>query len=127
MLKRWGAILAIVMLVVMFIPMATYATEPFAFATSGENAITTEKVETVINETTDTVNSVVLTIIGQISDKSLPICLLLILWGAVLYFIMGVRNLYKKRQGMLLMWGSFTFLVIAKFVHLIVFLVTLKF
>jgi len=126
-LKKWGAILAIVMLVVMFIPMVAYATEPFAFATSGENAITTEKVETVIDETTDTVNNVVLMVIGQISDKSLPICLLLILWGAVLYFIMGVRNLYKKRQGMLLMWGSFTFLVIAKFVHLVVFLVTLKF
>lgn len=128
MLKKWGAILAIVMVVTMFIPTFCYAeNEPFAFATSGENAITTEKVESVIDETTDSVNNVVLMIIGQISDKSLPICLLLILWGAVLYFIMGVRNLYKKRQGMLLMWGSFTFLVIAKVVHLVVFLVTLRF
>jgi len=126
-LKKWGAVLVIVMLMVMLVPMVGYANEPFDFATNAQTAITTEKVETAVNEATDTVNNVVLMIIKQISDKSLPICLLLILWGAVLYFILGIRNLYKKRQGMFLMWGSFTFLVIAKFVYLIVFLISLKF
>ena len=28
----------------------------------------------------------------------------------------GIRNLYKKRQGLLLMWGAFTFVVIAKII-----------
>lgn len=67
----------------------------------------------------DTVNSLAYTIVEQVSDKSLPICVLLILWGAILYFILGIRNLYKKRQGMLLMWGAFTFLVIAKIVNFV--------
>lgn len=58
-------------------------------------------------------------IVEQISDKCLPVCAIFALWGAVLYFILGIRNLYKKRQGLLLMWGSFTFVVIAKIVNLI--------
>lgn len=126
-MKKIGAVLVIFMLVTMLIPKFCYAEGAFDFATEGQTAITTEKVEATIDEATDTVNNVVLMILKQVSDKSLPICLLLILWGAVLYFIMGIRNLYKKRQGMLMMWGSFTFLVIAKFVYLIAFLVTLKF
>ncbi len=72
----------------------------------------TEKVAT-------TVNSLAYTIVEQISDKSLPICVILILWGSIQYFILGIRNLYKKRQGMLLMWGAFTFLVIAKIVNFV--------
>ena len=88
--------------------------------------ITEEQVNKVVDEATNTVESVALKIAEVVSMISLPIGLLLILWGAVLYFIMGVRNLYKKRQGMLIMWGSATFIVIAKFIHLIVFLVTLK-
>lgn len=72
----------------------------------------TEKVAT-------TVNSLAYTIVEQISDKSLPVCVILMLWGSIQYFILGIRNLYKKRQGMLLMWGAFTFLVIAKIVNFV--------
>lgn len=100
-----------------------------AFATSFSNYEETEssvqateivsKVEDGVGEVATTVNSLAYTIIEQISDKSLPVCGLLILWGAIMYFIMGIRNLYKKRQGMLLMWGSFTFLVIAKIVNFV--------
>ena len=67
----------------------------------------------------DTVNSLAYTVVEQISDKSLPVCVILMLWGSIQYFILGIRNLYKKRQGMLLMWGAFTFLVIAKIVNFI--------
>ena len=77
------------------------------------------KIEEGVGEAATTVNSVAYTVIEQISDKSLPVCGLLILWGAILYFILGIRNLYKKRQGMLLMWGAFTFLVIAKIVNFV--------
>ncbi|MBP3284644.1 MAG: hypothetical protein J6M02_04015 [Clostridia bacterium] len=126
-MKKIGAVFIILMFVTMLVPKFCYAEGEFDFAKEGQNAITTEKVEETIDEAANTVNNVVLMVIGQISDKSLPICLLLILWGAVQYFIMGIRNLYKKRNGMLLMWGSFTFMVIAKFVYLIVFLVSLRF
>ena len=77
------------------------------------------KVEDGVTEVATTVNSLAYTIIEQISDKSLPVCGLLILWGAINYFILGIRNLYKKRQGMLLMWGAFTFLVIAKIANFV--------
>ena len=58
-------------------------------------------------------------ILDNISAWSLPICALLVVWGSVQYFILGIRNLYKKRQGLLLMWGSITFYVITLFASLI--------
>ena len=79
--------------------------------------ISTEKVEQGIEDIADKGESLAYKIVEQISDKSLPICAILILWGAVLYFILGIRNLYKKRQGLLLMWGAFTFVVIAKIMN----------
>lgn len=87
-----------------------------------ENDKTAEVVGTIEEGTkkaADTVNSLAYTIVEQISDKSLPVCVILMLWGSIQYFILGIRNLYKKRQGMLLMWGAFTFLVIAKIVNFI--------
>lgn len=79
--------------------------------------VNTEKVEQGIEDIANKGQGLAYTIIEQISDKSLPICVILMLWGAVLYFILGIRNLYKKRQGLLLMWGAFTFVVIAKIVN----------
>lgn len=79
--------------------------------------VNTENVEEKIGEAADTVSNFAYVIVYQISDKCLPVCAILILWGAVMYFIMGIRNLYKKRQGLLLMWGAFTFVVIAKIIN----------
>ena len=79
--------------------------------------INTEGIEEGIQNVADKGESLAYTIVQQISDKSLPVCAILILWGAVLYFILGIRNLYKKRQGLLLMWGAFTFVVIAKIMN----------
>ena len=80
-------------------------------------AINTENLEEGIQDIANKGESLAYTIVEQISDKSLPVCAILILWGAVLYFILGIRNLYKKRQGLLLMWGAFTFCVIAKIMN----------
>lgn len=100
-----------------------FATSFSEFEPEGETTIQTDeivsKVEEGVGEVATTVNGLAYTIIAQISDKSLPVCGLLILWGAIMYFILGIRNLYKKRQGMLLMWGAFTFLVIAKIANFI--------
>ena len=79
--------------------------------------LNTEKAEQKIEDIADKGESLAYKIVEQISDKSLPVCAILILWGAVLYFILGIRNLYKKRQGLLLMWGAFTFCVIAKIMN----------
>jgi len=78
-----------------------------------------EKVEEKIIDIADKGESIAYKIVEQISDKSLPVCAILILWGAVLYFILGIRNLYKKRQGLLLMWGALTFCVIAKIMNFV--------
>ena len=86
------------------------------------NSVSSEAISTIeegVETAANTVNSLAYTIVEQISDKSLPVCTILILWGAVLYFILGIRNLYKKRQGLLLMWGAFTFVVIAKIVNFV--------
>lgn len=88
--------------------------------------VNTKPAEEVINTAAQKGEKLLETIIGAISYISLPICALLILWGAVLYFILGIRNLYKKRQGLLLMWGAFTFLVIAKIVNLAFVLITIE-
>ena len=79
--------------------------------------INTENIEEGITDIANKGENLAYRIIEQISDKSLPVCAILILWGAVLYFILGIRNLYKKRQGLLLMWGAFTFVVIAKIMN----------
>lgn len=79
--------------------------------------INTEVLDEGVVKAADTVSNFAYVIVSQISDKCLPVCAILILWGAVMYFIMGIRNLYKKRQGLLLMWGAFTFVVIAKIIN----------
>lgn len=97
----------------------TYANPPMDVA---ENVTAEQAVNTVkdgVETAAETVNDLAYTIVEQISDKSLPVCTIFCLWGAVLYFILGIRNLYKKRQGLLLMWGAFTFVVIAKIVNFV--------
>ena len=73
-----------------------------------------------VNKVGNTAMGVGQNILDQIASWSLPICSLLVVFGAVQYFILGIRNLYKKRQGLLLMWGSITFYVIVVFVNLII-------
>lgn len=87
---------------------------PYDF--DGSN-VDTAKIEEGLENVAAKGESLAYKIVEQISDKSLPVCAILILWGAVLYFILGIRNLYKKRQGLLLMWGAFTFVVIAKIMN----------
>lgn len=87
---------------------------PYDFDSSN---VDTAKIEEGLENVAAKGESLAYKIVEQISDKSLPVCAILILWGAVLYFILGIRNLYKKRQGLLLMWGAFTFVVIAKIMN----------
>ena len=58
--------------------------------------INTENIEEGITDIANKGESLAYRIVEQISDKSLPVCAILILWGAVLYFILGIRNLYKN-------------------------------
>ena len=96
----------------------TSAQNTTAFGIKPSN-VDSQKVEEKIIDIADKGESIAYKIVEQISDKSLPICAILILWGAVLYFILGIRNLYKKRQGLLLMWGALTFCVIAKIMNFV--------
>ena len=119
MLKKYIKFFSLLLVFTIIFSNLAFATSFSEFEQeSGTTTIQTDelvsKVEDSVGEVATTVNSLAYTIIEQISDKSLPVCGLLILWGAIMYFILGIRNLYKKRQGMLLMWGAFTFLVIAK-------------
>jgi len=117
-LKRFSKILGIFFIVSVVIFSFSFADTPINIDTTAtDEAVTT--IETGVEVVGSTVNSLAYTIVEQISDKSLPVCAILILWGAVLYFILGIRNLYKKRQGLLLMWGAFTFVVIAKIVNFV--------
>lgn len=99
----------------------------FAFAVNQESNliaqnkgnITEEKITSTIDNTGNTVMKMGQQILDKLSSWSLPICAILVVWGAVQYFILGIRNLYKKRQGLLLMWGSITFYVISLFASVI--------
>lgn len=118
-MKKFSKLFAIFFVMSCFLFNFTYANPPID---TGEN-VTVEQVgqtlETGVEQAATTVNSLAYTIVEQISDKSLPVCTIFILWGAVMYFILGIRNLYKKRQGLLLMWGAFTFVVIAKIINFV--------
>ena len=50
----------------------------------------------------------------------MPFCAILAVFGAAQYYVMGIRNLYKKRQGLLLMFGSIAFFVILVVVNFII-------
>jgi len=58
-------------------------------------------------------------VLEQVVKWCAPFCALGVIWGAVQYFVLGIRNLYKKRQGLLTMWGCLTFYVVALFINLI--------
>ena len=84
------------------------------------DSISGTDINNAVNKVGNTAMGVGQNILDQIASWSLPICSLLVVFGAVQYFILGIRNLYKKRQGLLLMWGSITFYVIVVFVNLII-------
>jgi hypothetical protein len=65
-----------------------------------------------VNDAGNTAMDVALNVLDQATIWALPFCAIFLVFGAVQYFIMGIRNLYKKRQGLLLMFGSMTFYVI---------------
>lgn len=120
-MKKCIKIFSVVIVLAMFFCNLSFASS-FADYQEVEGDKSSEivgKIEDGTKEVATTVNSLAYTVVEQISDKSLPVCVILMLWGAVQYFILGIRNLYKKRQGMLLMWGAFTFLVIAKIVNFV--------
>ena len=119
MLNKCSRIFSLICVFVIFMCNFSFA-NPISDITGGVAQITTEDVGNIIGDGGKEITNLTLKIVSVISDISLPICSLLCLWGAVLYFILGIRNLYKKRQGMLLMWGSFTFLVIAKIANFVV-------
>ena len=116
-MRKISRILGLV-LAVGFIILNFSCAAPFEVNQTANNE-TISTVQSGVETAATTVNSLAYTIVEQISDKSLPVCAIFILWGAVLYFILGIRNLYKKRQGLLLMWGAFTFVVIAKIVNFV--------
>ncbi|MBE5812840.1 MAG: hypothetical protein E7314_04215 [Clostridiales bacterium] len=80
----------------------------FAYAEPQASEMVNETINTVGNTAMD----VALNILDQATTWSLPFCAIFVVFGAVQFFIMGIRNLYKKRQGLLLMFGSMTFYVI---------------
>jgi hypothetical protein len=54
------------------------------------------------------------TILYEVKRFSLPVCALLIIAGAMIYFILGPRNMARKKFGLMLMFGAFTFWTIAQ-------------
>jgi len=107
---------------------ADQAVEPNQNATNTESSssssilsgVTPEKAEEAFKGAGNTAMNVAQNILDQVVMWALPFCALAIVWGAVQYFVLGIRNLYRKRQGLLLMWGSLTFYVIALFANLII-------
>ena len=113
----------IFLMIVAFVMLITCAFAEGELATNTENSTQsnglTDQVNNAIGTVGDGVKNIGQEILDNISAWSLPICALLVVWGSVQYFILGIRNLYKKRQGLLLMWGSITFYVITLFASLI--------
>ena len=99
-MKRFSLVLVVVLAIIFSLSCISYA-EP-----------ATEVVNDTINNVGNTAMDIALNVLDQVTTWSLPFCAILVVFGAVQFFIMGIRNLYKKRQGLLLMFGSMTFYVI---------------
>jgi len=124
MMKR---VIVLLMIVTLLVPNFVMAENGSKIITSvSGNQFMNQDVNKTIDEAGTQVSNLAQEVLKQVADKSTPICALLLIYGAVLYFIMGIRNLYRKRQGMLLMWGSLTFWVIAQVAYVIFWLLGTK-
>lgn len=99
-MKKFSVVLVALLVVICSFGCIAYA-EPAA-----------NEVNNLISSAGNTAMDVALNILDQATVWTLPFCAIFLVFGAVQYFIMGIRNLYKKRQGLLLMFGSMTFYVI---------------
>ena len=99
-MKKFSLVLVAVLVVICSFMCVSYA-EPVA-----------NEVNDFVNDAGNTAMDVALNVLDQATIWALPFCAIFLVFGAVQYFIMGIRNLYKKRQGLLLMFGSMTFYVI---------------
>lgn len=124
MIKRIIVLLMVVTLLIPNFVMANNGSE--IISSVAGSPITSVEVDRTINEAGTQVSNFAELVLRQVADKSTPICALLLIYGAVLYFIMGIRNLYRKRQGMLMMWGSLTFWVIAQVAYVVFWLLGTK-
>lgn len=113
-MKKFSLVLVVVLVLMINVVGITYAQQDVVAATS-----TADEVNQTINKVGDSAMEMAQNILNQATMWSLPFCAILIVFGAVQYFIMGIRNLYKKRQGLLLMFGSMTFYVVILAVDLI--------
>ena len=124
-MKRLSLVLVIALVVVSSLCCFAFAEQgqEVAQPAGGTSQIvapqTTEDVNNIINNAGNTAMDFAQNIMDQLTIWSLPFCAIGIVWGAVQFFIMGIRNLYKKRQGLLLMFGSMTFYVVILGVDLI--------
>lgn len=109
-------IVLVLMISLMMIPMIGKAQGVSQLVNTGVGNVDVDKT---LDEAGTQVSNFAEIVLRQVADKSTPLCALLLIYGAVLYFIMGIRNLYRKRQGMMMMWGSLTFWVIAQVAYLV--------
>ena len=119
-MKKFSLVLVAVLVILFSLGCFSYA-EP----TVDQVAEVTDTVNNTISTVGGTAMDVALNILDQATIWSLPFCAIFVVFGAVQFFIMGIRNLYKKRQGLLLMFGSMTFYVIIVVVNFVL-TITLK-
>ncbi len=53
-------------------------------------------------------------VLNEVRKNSAPFCLIGVIIGALIYFVLGPRNYPRKKYGSLLMFGSLTIFVIAQ-------------
>ena len=122
-MKRLSLVLVIALVIVCSLGCFAFAEPVQEIAQpageTSQQSTSTEEVNSLINNAGNTAMEFAQNIMDQLTIWSLPFCAIGVVWGAVQFFIMGIRNLYKKRQGLLLMFGSMTFYVVILGVYLI--------
>lgn len=63
-------------------------------------------------------------ILYEVKRVSLPISCITIIAGSMMYFILGPRNLARKKYGQMLMFGGFTFWTLAQIAPVVIGLIT---
>lgn len=102
-MKRISLVLVAVLLFIFGMSTVSFAVEEVVNTEVSANEVVVQK---------DTTLQKVVKVMDKITLVALPVCVFFVAWGTVQYFILGIRNLYKKKQGLLLMFGSMTFYVI---------------
>jgi len=79
-----------------------------------DEKLSSEQAERSFSDVSRSTYKFTMTVLTEIQRNSFPVCLLGIIGGALIFFALGVRNIHRRRFGLMLMYGFLTIWAIAQ-------------